>query len=44
VLRDRPDLALEYAELKRSLSDRHATDRLGYTDAKSEFVRRALEG
>jgi GrpB-like predicted nucleotidyltransferase (UPF0157 family) len=31
-------VANEYAVLKRSLAEEHRDDRLGYTDAKSEFV------
>lgn len=41
-LRDDPQLAAEYAALKRSLADRFADDREAYTDAKSEFVRSSL--
>jgi len=37
-LRQHPDVANEYAALKRSLAEEHRDDRLGYTDAKSEFV------
>jgi GrpB-like predicted nucleotidyltransferase (UPF0157 family)/chloramphenicol 3-O-phosphotransferase len=37
-LRQHPDVANEYAVLKRSLAEEHRDDRLGYTDAKSEFV------
>ena len=42
LLRDRPDLAGEYAELKRSLVPRHARDANGYTAAKTGFIDRAL--
>jgi GrpB-like predicted nucleotidyltransferase (UPF0157 family) len=41
-LRDDPTLAAEYADLKRSLASRFRDDREGYTDAKAEFIRRAL--
>lgn len=34
--------AAEYASLKRTLADLHGEDRLGYTEAKSEFVAAAL--
>jgi GrpB-like predicted nucleotidyltransferase (UPF0157 family) len=34
---------MEYATLKKALADRYGEDRLGYTDAKSEFVTRALQ-
>lgn len=37
-LREHPEVAEEYAELKRRLAERYRDDRLGYTDAKSEFV------
>jgi GrpB-like predicted nucleotidyltransferase (UPF0157 family) len=35
-------IADEYAALKRDLAARFTQDREGYTDAKSEFIRRAL--
>jgi GrpB-like predicted nucleotidyltransferase (UPF0157 family) len=35
-------LADEYADLKRSLASQFRNDREGYTDAKAEFIRRAL--
>ena len=38
-----PDLAAEYAALKRRLADQFRFDREAYTDAKSPFVRRVLE-
>lgn len=41
-LRANPILAAEYADLKRSLANRFRDDREGYTDAKTEFIRRAL--
>ena len=37
-LRQHPEVANDYAALKRSLASEHRDDRLGYTDAKSEFV------
>lgn len=37
-LRQHQDVANDYAALKRSLAEEHRDDRLGYTDAKSEFV------
>ena len=43
-LRANPTLAAEYADLKRSLASRLRDDREGYTDAKAEFIRRALGG
>jgi GrpB-like predicted nucleotidyltransferase (UPF0157 family) len=41
-LREDPELAGEYAALKRGLASRFAEDREAYTEAKSDFVRRAL--
>jgi GrpB-like predicted nucleotidyltransferase (UPF0157 family) len=41
-LRSHPDVAAEYAALKKNLAKRHHDDRLGYTEAKSEFVGRVL--
>lgn len=41
-LRSQPQLAAEYAELKQALAQRFEHDRDAYTDAKTEFVRRAL--
>lgn len=43
-LRANPMLAAEYADLKRDLADRLTLNREGYTDAKAEFIRRALNG
>ena len=43
-LRSNPDLAHEYAELKKVLAARHAADREGYAAAKAEFVARVLRG
>jgi GrpB-like predicted nucleotidyltransferase (UPF0157 family) len=37
-LRDYPDVASEYGALKTRLAEEHGDDRLGYTDAKTEFV------
>ena len=37
-LRGHPDVASDYAPLKRRLAAEHRDDPLGYTDAKSEFV------
>jgi GrpB-like predicted nucleotidyltransferase (UPF0157 family) len=41
-LRARPELAAEYAELKRTLAREHAGDREAYTRGKTAFVRRVL--
>ena len=40
-LRADPDLAAEYARLKRELADRDPDDREAYTDGKAAFVARA---
>ena len=42
TLRARPDLAEEYAALKRDLARRYAHDRPGYTLAKAPFIERVL--
>jgi len=42
ALRGRPDLAAEYAELKRTLADRHGNDREAYTEAKGAFIAAVL--
>ena len=42
-LRTHPLRAAEYAALKRKLADEHGRDRIGYTDAKTDFVRGCLE-
>lgn len=39
ALRASPELAAQYALLKRRLAEEHSTDREAYTDAKAEFVR-----
>jgi GrpB-like predicted nucleotidyltransferase (UPF0157 family) len=42
-LRAHPEAAARYSALKKELAARHADDPLAYTEAKSEFVRGALE-
>ena len=37
-LRESPELAARYEELKRELAVRFRNDRMGYTDAKTDFV------
>ncbi len=44
LLRADARLADEYLKLKRALAGRFANDREAYTGAKSDFIRRALEG
>jgi len=44
LLRADARLADEYLDLKRALAGRFANDREAYTDAKSDFIRRAIEG
>jgi GrpB-like predicted nucleotidyltransferase (UPF0157 family) len=41
-LRGNPDVASEYGALKTELAEQHGDDRLGYGEAKSDFVERAL--
>jgi GrpB-like predicted nucleotidyltransferase (UPF0157 family) len=41
-LRSSPELAEEYAELKRRLVSAHAGDRERYTEGKAAFIRRVL--
>lgn len=41
-LRSNPERARDYAELKHRLAARFERDREGYTDAKAEFIGRAL--
>ncbi|MFI5028270.1 MAG: GNAT family N-acetyltransferase [Solirubrobacterales bacterium] len=43
LLRADPEKAEEYASLKRELAERFRDDREAYTDAKTDFVRRALD-
>jgi GrpB-like predicted nucleotidyltransferase (UPF0157 family) len=42
-LRSNPDVAEEYADLKRSLVDRFPENRTAYTEHKEEFVERILK-
>ena len=42
ALRRDPKLLQAYADLKRDLAARYREDRLGYTDAKTGFIRKAL--
>ena len=39
-LRAHPDAAAEYAALKHRLAAEYGTDRVGYTDAKTDFITR----
>jgi GrpB-like predicted nucleotidyltransferase (UPF0157 family) len=41
-LRRHPEVAREYAELKKALADQHRNDRERYTEAKAEFISRTL--
>lgn len=43
-LRADPRCAADYAALKRQLAARHRDDREAYTEAKSTFIRTALDG
>jgi len=42
-LRGHPGVAREYAALKTTLARKHSDDRLGYTDAKTEFIAGVLQ-
>jgi GrpB-like predicted nucleotidyltransferase (UPF0157 family) len=42
MLRANPVLMMEYAELKRALAIRFGTDRAGYCEAKTSFVKNVL--
>jgi GrpB-like predicted nucleotidyltransferase (UPF0157 family) len=42
-LRTHPDVAIEYAALKRRLAEAHRFDREAYTNAKASFIQRALQ-
>jgi GrpB-like predicted nucleotidyltransferase (UPF0157 family) len=42
-LRTHPDVAMEYAALKRRLAETHRCDREAYTKAKAPFVQRVLQ-
>lgn len=42
-LRAHPDVAAEYARLKRDLALRFGGDRVGYTDAKTAFIRSVVD-
>ncbi len=45
LLRANPSrLARDYAELKIALAEQYGSDRVGYTNAKTEFIQRALGG
>jgi GrpB-like predicted nucleotidyltransferase (UPF0157 family) len=41
TLRSNPELAAEYAKLKRALAAQFQEDRQGYTEAKSDFIKGA---
>ena len=40
ILRERPDLAKDYGELKQRLAEEFREDRKAYTDAKTDFIRK----
>jgi GrpB-like predicted nucleotidyltransferase (UPF0157 family) len=44
ILRARPDLAAEYAGVKRKAAARHRNDRSAYARAKGRFIRRIMAG
>lgn len=41
-LRNHPDTAAEYAHLKKRLAEQYPEDRIAYTAAKSEFIRKVV--
>lgn len=41
-LRSHPDVAAEYASLKRGLAETHRWESIAYTDAKGPFIEGAL--
>ena len=43
ILLAHPEAAAEYGRLKRRLAREYHNDRLGYTEAKTEFIRRIME-
>lgn len=43
ILREHPDVAREYGELKQKLATRHHEDRITYTEAKGEFIKNVLK-
>jgi GrpB-like predicted nucleotidyltransferase (UPF0157 family)/chloramphenicol 3-O-phosphotransferase len=42
-LRDHPEVASEYADLKTSLAEQHGDDRPGYENSKADFVTSVLQ-
>jgi len=42
ILRKNPVIAKQYSQLKLNLSALHRNDRIAYTEAKGEFIRRAI--
>lgn len=44
ALRENPELAAEYAALKRALAERYRYDRDAYTEAKTGFIRSVIGG
>lgn len=42
-LREHPDVAAAYADLKRDLAERYPGDRDAYTEAKADFVENVLD-
>jgi len=43
-LRTHPNVASDYAKLKELLAQKYRDDREAYTDAKSSFINRIIEG
>ena len=42
-LRTHPEVAADYADVKRQLAEHHRCDREAYTDAKAPFIRESVE-
>ncbi len=42
VLRESPEIALEYAKLKQSLAAKYTSDREAYTQGKWPFIKKVL--
>ena len=42
-LREHPEVAAEYFELKKRLAEKYGRDRIGYTEAKADFIERITE-
>ena len=41
-LRTHPDVAEQYYELKKELAAKYGSDRIGYTNAKTSFIKSVI--